>query len=79
MCIRDSITITIKEDEIFLDFTDNVPQVKGALNLTETALRACVYYSLKCIIDPTLPSNGCLLYTSKARHALSFFCHPQSV
>jgi len=52
------VKIEIKDDEIFLDFTNNPPQVKGALNLTETALVACIYYSLKCILDPTLPSNG---------------------
>lgn len=53
-----NVTIEIMDDEIMLDFTDNVPQVKGALNLTETALRACIYYSLKSIIDPTLPANA---------------------
>lgn len=53
-----NVTIEVKDDEIELDFTDNVPQVKGALNLTETALRACIYYSLKAIVDPTLPSNA---------------------
>jgi N-methylhydantoinase B len=53
-----NVTLEIMDDEILVDFTDNVPQVKGALNLTETALRACIYYSLKSIIDPSLPSNA---------------------
>ena len=53
-----SVKIDIGDDEILLDFSNNPQQVKGALNLTETALMACVYYSVKCILDPTLPSNG---------------------
>lgn len=53
-----NVRISIEDDEIELDFTDNVPQVAGALNLTETALRACVYYSVRSVIDPTLPPNG---------------------
>lgn len=52
------VKIDILDAEILLDFTENCPQVKGALNLTETALLACIYYSLKCIVDPSLPSNG---------------------
>jgi N-methylhydantoinase B len=53
-----TVTIIIEDSEIILDFTENVPQVKGAVNLTETALLACIYYSIKAIIDPTLPSNS---------------------
>lgn len=52
------VTISILDDEIELDFTDNVPQVAGALNLTDTALRACIYYSVRSVIDPMLPPNG---------------------
>ena len=53
-----NVTVNILDDEIELDFTDNVPQVAGALNLTDTALRACIYYSVRSVVDPTLPPNG---------------------
>ncbi|MGI6169689.1 MAG: hydantoinase B/oxoprolinase family protein [Christensenellales bacterium] len=53
-----NVTLEIGGDEILADFTDNVPQVRGALNLTRTATLSCIYYSLKSIIDPSLPSNG---------------------
>ncbi len=53
-----NVTVNILDDEIELDFSNNVPQVAGALNLTETALRACIYYSVRSVIDPTLPPNG---------------------
>ena len=53
-----NVTVNILDDEVELDFTDNVPQVAGALNLTDSALRACIYYSIRSAIDPTLPPNG---------------------
>ena len=52
------VTITIKGDQIALDFTGSAPQVKGAINVVENALRASVFYALKAIIDPELPPNG---------------------
>jgi N-methylhydantoinase B len=52
------VKIDILEDEIYLDFTKNPTQVAGAINLTDSGLRACIYYALKCIVDPSLPSNG---------------------
>lgn len=53
-----NVKINILDDEIELDFSDNPPAVAGALNLTETALRACIYYSVRSAIDPDLPPNG---------------------
>lgn len=52
------VTVEIKGEDIYVDFTDNVPQVKGALNMTFTATLACVYYSMKSIVDPSLPANA---------------------
>lgn len=52
------VKIEVLEDEIVLDFTNNPPQVLGAINLIDSGLRACIYYCMKCIVDPSLPSNG---------------------
>jgi len=52
------LTLTIREDSILLDFTGTAPQVKGAINVVENALKATVYYALKAIIDPDLPPNA---------------------
>ena len=52
------ITVEIKDQDIALDFTDNPDQVKGAINLPLSALRAAVYYGVRSIVDPCLPANG---------------------
>jgi N-methylhydantoinase B/acetone carboxylase, alpha subunit len=56
--IKLNIKVEIKGSDIYLDFTDNPDQVKGAINLPVTALHAAVYYGVRSIIDPTLPANG---------------------
>lgn len=56
--IKLNVKLEILDEDIELDFTDNPDQVKGAINLPQTALRAAVYYSIRSIIDPYLPTNG---------------------
>ena len=56
--IKLSVTVEVKDQDIALDFTDNPDQVKGAINLPLSALRAAVYYSVRSIVDPALPANG---------------------
>ena len=52
------VKIEIKNDSVYLDFTGTAPQVKGAVNVVQNALKATVYYAMKTIVDPTLPPNG---------------------
>jgi len=56
--IKLKVKLEILNEDIELDFTGNPDQVKGAINLPQTALRAAVYYSIRSIIDPYLPTNG---------------------
>lgn len=56
--IKLKVKVAIKDKDIELDFTDNPDQVKGAINLPLSALRASVYYAIRSIVDPSLPSNG---------------------
>lgn len=56
--IKLNVKVAIKDEDIELDFTDNPDQVKGAINLPLSALRASVYYAIRSIVDPSLPSNG---------------------
>ncbi|WHH58104.1 hydantoinase B/oxoprolinase family protein [Petroclostridium sp. X23] len=56
--IKLNVELEILDEDILLDFTNNPDQVKGAINLPETALRAAVYYGVRSIIDPSLPTNG---------------------
>ncbi|WP_404332207.1 hydantoinase B/oxoprolinase family protein [Mesobacillus maritimus] len=52
------VTVTVQHDNILLDFTGSCNQVKGGINVVKTALYATVYYALKAIIDPDIPSNA---------------------
>lgn len=56
--IKLNVKVAIKDEDIELDFTNNPDQVKGAINLPLSALRASVYYAIRSIVDPSLPSNG---------------------
>jgi len=52
-------TVEIKPEQgITVDFSGTSPQTKGSVNCTRAVTMACVFYSLKCAIDPDLPSTG---------------------
>lgn len=56
--IKLHLGLEIKDDELIFDLTNNPAQVNGAINLTKYGVLACVYYGVKSILEPTLPSNG---------------------
>ena len=51
-------TVDISPEIITVDFTGTSPQAKGSVNSTRAVTLACVYFALKSIIDPDLPSNA---------------------
>ena len=56
--IRMNVRVEVEDEDIRLDFSNNPDQVAGAINLPESGLYAAVYYAIRSIVDPTLPSNG---------------------
>ncbi|OGA72001.1 MAG: hypothetical protein A3G81_31995 [Betaproteobacteria bacterium RIFCSPLOWO2_12_FULL_65_14] len=52
------VAIEVRGDRIRFDFAGSSPQVAGGINMTYTALQATAFYSLKAILDPTIPPNG---------------------
>lgn len=52
------VKVMVQGDQIHLDFAGSCGQVKGGINVVFTALQATVYYALKAIIDPDIPSNA---------------------
>jgi N-methylhydantoinase B len=56
MTIRATVDIT--SDTITVDFTGTSPQAKGSVNSTRAVTLACVYFALKSVIDPELPSSA---------------------
>ncbi|MFK9093845.1 hydantoinase B/oxoprolinase family protein [Bacillus salipaludis] len=53
-----SVKINIHGDTMDLDFTGTSKQVEGPINVTYNGLLATVFYSLKALIDPEIPSNA---------------------
>jgi N-methylhydantoinase B len=52
------VSVTIDAARLKFDFTGSGRQARGALNLPESVLRACVYYAVKALLDPELPVNA---------------------
>ncbi len=52
------VEITVRGDEMHLDFDGNPPQVRAPLNMVRTALLATVYYAVKTVVDPTILPNA---------------------
>ena len=53
-----SVTLEVADGEITCDFTGSSPQVRGPINLPYFATLASVYYTLKAVVDPSLPANS---------------------
>lgn len=56
--LRISVKIEIRGDRMTLDFGGTAKQVAGPINVTYNGLAATVFYSLKALIDPDVPSNA---------------------
>jgi N-methylhydantoinase B len=52
------VAIDIDAEGIHFDFTGTGAQVAGQINTARAAVEASVYYTVKTILDPTLPANA---------------------
>ncbi|MGD9124170.1 MAG: hydantoinase B/oxoprolinase family protein, partial [Desulfarculaceae bacterium] len=50
--------LTLSPDSISVDFSGTSPQAKGSVNSTRAVTLACVFFALKSIIDPEIPSSA---------------------
>lgn len=76
-----SVAVEVRGDEMTLRF-EAPPQVRAGLNLVYTGLLACVYYTIKAIVDPTILPNAGLSRPIKvvAPHGSVLNCaHPAAV
>ena len=55
--IKIKVTLKVKSNRVVVDFAGTDKQVKGPMNQRITSAQACVYYALKSIIYPELPTN----------------------
>ncbi|MEX0832128.1 MAG: hydantoinase B/oxoprolinase family protein [Nitriliruptoraceae bacterium] len=51
-------TVKISHDAIEVDLTGSGLQVRGQINTARAAVEASIYYTVKAILDPTLPANA---------------------
>lgn len=52
------VAVTVLEGRLRFDFSGSGAQARGAMNLPESALKACVYYAVKALLDPDLAANS---------------------
>lgn len=58
--VRIKVAVTIDRDTIRIDYTGTDRQVDGPLNAPWGVTISGVYYAVKCITDPSIPTNdGC--------------------
>jgi N-methylhydantoinase B len=53
-----TVALTVAGDTLSLDFAGSGREARGALNVVESALKATVFYAVKALLDPTVPSNA---------------------
>lgn len=56
--VKICVKITIKGDNLHVDFAGTQEQVPGPINITRNGMLAAVFYALKALIDPESPSNA---------------------
>lgn len=52
------VALTISDGEVIADYTGSSPQVRGALNATESFTKANTYLALRCVFESDLPNNS---------------------
>ena len=58
--VKIRVTITMEDDQLLVDYTGTDNQVNGPINAVLGVTLSGIYYTLKCLTDPTIPTNeGC--------------------
>ncbi len=52
------VAITVKGDQLDVDFTGSSPQVKGAINSTLSFVKSATYLAVRCVLDAEVPNNS---------------------
>ena len=55
--VKIAVEITVNDEDISVDFSGTNQQTKGPVNCTRGVTQACVYYTIKSIVDPKVPPN----------------------
>ncbi|SAL18673.1 5-oxoprolinase (ATP-hydrolyzing) [Caballeronia sordidicola] len=71
------VKATVTGTRLHFDFEGSGPEARGAMNLPESALNACVYYAVKALLDPELPPNAGLFETITIDAPLGTIVNPR--
>jgi len=71
-------TARVSGDALEIDFTGTGTQARGAMNVPLNALQACVYYSVKALLDPELLPNAGLFDAVRIHAPLGTIVNPRS-
>ncbi|MFQ5897920.1 MAG: hydantoinase B/oxoprolinase family protein [Candidatus Methylomirabilia bacterium] len=52
------LAVHVRDGEMLFDFSGTDPQIPGAKNVPLVSLLATVYYVVKAVVDPDIPSNA---------------------
>ncbi|WP_372624603.1 hydantoinase B/oxoprolinase family protein [Falsiroseomonas sp.] len=52
------VAVTIRGGAMHVDFTGTSAQTRGPINAVPSAAQAAALFAVRCITDPTIPSNG---------------------
>ncbi|MCC6533532.1 MAG: hydantoinase B/oxoprolinase family protein [Burkholderiales bacterium] len=69
--------VRIENDQLEIDFTGSGAQARGAMNVPLNAVRACVYYSIKALLDPELWPNAGLFEAVRIHAPLGTIVNPK--
>lgn len=70
-------TVRVAGESLDVDFAGSAPQARGAMNVPLNALHACVYYSIKALLDPELLPNAGLFAAVRIHAPLGSIVNPR--
>lgn len=53
-----SVTLTVHDDHVSVDYTGSAPQVRAAINSTLSYTKSCTYLSVRCALAADVPNNA---------------------
>jgi N-methylhydantoinase B len=73
-----SACVRVQGERLVIDFAGSGAQARGAMNVPVNALQACVYYSVKALLDPELPPNAGLFDAVEIHAPLGSIVNPRA-
>jgi N-methylhydantoinase B len=72
------VAITVRDDDLVVDFTGSSAQVKGAINSTMSFTRSATYLSVRCALGRDVPNNAGVFRCIEVRAPVGSILNPRS-